>query len=293
MIIKKIRTLSKFIFWNNWGKPRILGRIFFTSTFGNFTHSKITRFLNEEDIVLDIGARKAPYTKYQKIKALVGIDIPSESEGYLGWEEDSFGFSNPNIYCVYGDCEKLPFHEDVFDKVIMTEVIEHIVNDNAALSEISRVLCKEGSLIITTPNGSQVKNNNPHHIRHYNPLDLEKLLKKYFEDVEIKVHFPNIGFYVKQYLPNNNFIIKKLFWKYYYELWLKFQGKLRYKEGYTIYATCSKPVNSNSSPDSNFALKKILVCPECKGNLFFATDCSTCKKCNKTYKNKNKIPYLL
>ena len=91
MIIKKIRKFSKFLFWNKWGKPRILGRIFFTSTFGNYTHSKITRFLNEDDIVLDVGARKFPYTKYQKIKALVGIDIPSESEGYLGWDKDSFG----------------------------------------------------------------------------------------------------------------------------------------------------------------------------------------------------------
>jgi methionine biosynthesis protein MetW len=46
----------------------------------------------------------------------------------------------------------LPFSADHFDCVIFGEVIEHLVDPDAALREISRVLKAGGTLIVTTPN---------------------------------------------------------------------------------------------------------------------------------------------
>lgn len=46
----------------------------------------------------------------------------------------------------------LPYLDASFDLVLMTEVIEHLENHRAALSELARVLRPGGRLILTTPN---------------------------------------------------------------------------------------------------------------------------------------------
>lgn len=52
-----------------------------------------------------------------------------------------------------GDVTKgLPFADEHFDCVIFGEVIEHIVDPDAALRELGRVLRRNGTLIVTTPN---------------------------------------------------------------------------------------------------------------------------------------------
>lgn len=47
---------------------------------------------------------------------------------------------------------RLPFKDNSFDLILCTEVIEHVNNQNKALSEIFRVLKKGGYLVLTTPN---------------------------------------------------------------------------------------------------------------------------------------------
>ena len=45
----------------------------------------------------------------------------------------------------------LPFKDDSFDKILCLDVLEHIENDFLACSEFSRVLKKQGTLIIHVP----------------------------------------------------------------------------------------------------------------------------------------------
>lgn len=52
----------------------------------------------------------------------------------------------------YLDTEKFPFNNNYFNVVTCLDVIEHIKNPNFLLSEIYRVLEKEGILILSTPN---------------------------------------------------------------------------------------------------------------------------------------------
>lgn len=58
----------------------------------------------------------------------------------------------PNINIVLADIETLPFRQECFDLIICTEVLEHIINTDGALSELRRVLRKEGRTIISVPN---------------------------------------------------------------------------------------------------------------------------------------------
>ena len=50
-----------------------------------------------------------------------------------------------------GDATRLPFRNETFDRIIASEVLEHIYNDEDALSELFRVLKPQGILAITVP----------------------------------------------------------------------------------------------------------------------------------------------
>jgi len=52
---------------------------------------------------------------------------------------------------VQGDALNLPFPDGTFDRVICSEVLEHIPNDQGAMAELTRVLRPGGTMAITIP----------------------------------------------------------------------------------------------------------------------------------------------
>lgn len=50
-----------------------------------------------------------------------------------------------------GDALNLPFRDETFDKIICSEVMEHVSDDNRACAELARVLKKDGRIAITVP----------------------------------------------------------------------------------------------------------------------------------------------
>jgi len=61
--------------------------------------------------------------------------------------------NDKKIKLVYGDLmEKLPFKNNLFDKIVMSEVSEHLPDDVKGLKEVFRVLKKRGTLCLTVPN---------------------------------------------------------------------------------------------------------------------------------------------
>ncbi|MFH1391816.1 MAG: class I SAM-dependent methyltransferase [Candidatus Diapherotrites archaeon] len=80
--------------------------------------------------------------------------------------------------------EKIPFEENEFDSVFAGELIEHLEKPELFLKETNRVLRKNGSLVLTTPNRKSLVNRifksyeTPIHINLFNYPQLEKLLKK-------------------------------------------------------------------------------------------------------------------
>ena len=49
------------------------------------------------------------------------------------------------------DAQHLPFRDESFDVILMTEVLEHLQYPQEALQGIARVLCPNGELILTVP----------------------------------------------------------------------------------------------------------------------------------------------
>lgn len=58
----------------------------------------------------------------------------------------------PGVRVVNASAYALPFPDDAFDRIVFSEVIEHIPDDARAMREITRVLAPGGILALTTPN---------------------------------------------------------------------------------------------------------------------------------------------
>ncbi len=78
----------------------------------------------------------------------------------------------------------IPYPDASFDCVITFQVIEHINEDVAFVSEIARVLRPGGRLIVTTPNAPISLTRNPWHVREYCADELHNLLSLHFEQIE-------------------------------------------------------------------------------------------------------------
>lgn len=107
--------------------------------------------LNDDDIVLDCGCGEGFYVKLLSELyncKIVGLDHDLEllevAKRRVG-NRDNVGFQ-------FGDINHLPFDDETFDKIILSEVLEHISDDERALQEVYRVLKKGGVLALTVPN---------------------------------------------------------------------------------------------------------------------------------------------
>lgn len=59
----------------------------------------------------------------------------------------------PNGFaCMQAIGESLPFGDDIFDCILLSEVVEHLETPQISIREAVRVLCPGGRLLVTTPN---------------------------------------------------------------------------------------------------------------------------------------------
>ena len=107
--------------------------------------------LKNGDKILEVGCGRGFYAHIIGVffpkTSYIGIDINGE---YLRTAKVFAQASNVNFRKT--DATKLPFADKVFDKIICSEVLEHIKNDRMALSELYRVLRPNGIAVITVPN---------------------------------------------------------------------------------------------------------------------------------------------
>lgn len=100
------------------------------------------------DVGVGYGAYMKPILKRYTVPCYIGVDLLLDHLRTIKKEDLNLG--NPNLFIATADA--LPFQDEIFDAVLLIEVLEHIANDAAALKEISRVMKPEGVLIVTAPN---------------------------------------------------------------------------------------------------------------------------------------------
>ena len=89
--------------------------------------------------VLDVGCGSKPYRAYFPSGDYVGMEISASS-------------ARPEIKAdVYYSGDEFPFPEQTFDHVVSFQVLEHVEHPAFLVSEISRVLKKDGTVLLTVP----------------------------------------------------------------------------------------------------------------------------------------------
>ncbi len=97
--------------------------------------------------MLDIGCGNGVQTVYFKddVKRLVGLDMVPIQQTETPVDGAAFDF-------IRGGALELPFISDLFDVVTSIEVLEHLLDDGQAVSEVVRVLKPGGVFFLTVPN---------------------------------------------------------------------------------------------------------------------------------------------
>lgn len=114
--------------------------------------------LDNGDLVLDMGcgAGRHAFESLRRGARVVALDY-SHSEltavRDLFWamgEAGQIGEGGASMG-VRGDALRLPFRDGTFDRIIASEVLEHLPADGAAIAELVRVLRPGGTIAVTVP----------------------------------------------------------------------------------------------------------------------------------------------
>lgn len=118
---------------------------------------------------------------------------------------------NPDAKIVQGDAEALPYESNTFDVVFMTEALEHMLDYDKALSEVSRVLKPKGIFIVTVPNRDWASFDFYDKIRNKNKQPIDD---HYFRIAEIKNHLHKNSFKILRYQGSDNLFYYAPYHKY-------------------------------------------------------------------------------
>lgn len=147
--------------------------------------------------VLDLGCNNGYGTAILQAQCqeVIGVDISPKA---IAEARQRFGQAGIEFRLVDG--VQLPFEAERFEAVVSFQVIEHISDYAAYLSEIRRVLVPGGLALLATPNAEirldpGMKPWNPFHIREFTGAELKELLQSYFSQVTIRGLFAKEDLY--------------------------------------------------------------------------------------------------
>ncbi len=147
--------------------------------------------LKPGSILLDAGAGEQQYKKFCSHLEYVSQDFAAykpESTN-SGLQMQGWDYGNLDIV---SDITKIPRDENSFDAILCTEVFEHIPDPIAAIKEFSRLLRKDGTLILTAPFCSMT---------HFAPYHFYTGFSKYFYQHHLQAN----GFEILELTSNGNY----------------------------------------------------------------------------------------
>ncbi|MBT8328040.1 MAG: class I SAM-dependent methyltransferase [Bacteroidia bacterium] len=127
--------------------------------------------LNILNVGVATGATSEMLSKYGNV---VSVEYDEECCKFLK--------EKTGIEAINASLTELPFETDTFDLVCAFDVIEHIEDDKLAISEVNRVLRKDGHYYITVPAFQFLWSNHDvvnHHYRRYTKRNLNSLFSSF------------------------------------------------------------------------------------------------------------------
>jgi len=106
--------------------------------------------IEKDDRVIEIGCGAGNIIEKAPSGKLFGTDI---SPSILSKAKHKL---NQKVHLFLADAQNLPCKDQIFTKVICSEVLEHILDPVSALNEIARILKIQGIAIISIPNESLI-----------------------------------------------------------------------------------------------------------------------------------------
>ncbi len=143
---------------------RNLGAIIIDSLRHRFIEQAFDQ-LEKKERLLDLGCGVKPFQPIydKKVKESFGIEVETTLHDQSRVDK-------------FYDGRNIPFSDASFDVVFSTEVMEHVPDPNHFLSEIHRVLKKDGIAILTVPFFVPL-HEQPHDYYRYTSFGLEHLVK--------------------------------------------------------------------------------------------------------------------
>jgi SAM-dependent methyltransferase len=127
--------------------------------------------------VLDLGCGIGH--SYRELSPRVSVGVDLDPAVLAGQERET----------VAADMRRLPFGEGSFASVISVQSIEHVPDPESVLSEVLRVLEREGRAVLVTPNrltfGPPEEIIDPYHYVEYDAAQLGALCERFFACVEV------------------------------------------------------------------------------------------------------------
>jgi ubiquinone/menaquinone biosynthesis C-methylase UbiE len=186
-----------------------------------------------KDTFLDIGVGGSGYTVIEAARKgywSIGVDISMEGIRKAHKFASTSLTTKSTKLCDFLVCsaEKLPFKDQAFGKICSVALLEHVADDDSAISEISRVIAFKGKVFIAVPNAYQnmppfirffyrSHDRKVGHLRHYT---VEELIKKFFLkgmvflNVTYIANFPKIVQYALSLLfPRFKKSNSRIWWK--------------------------------------------------------------------------------
>lgn len=107
-------------------------------------------------VAIDVGAGRGHVTGFLKMLG---------AEAYaLDIDTNSLRESSVRKCFIQGDALQIPIRDASIDLILAFEIVEHLENPDAAISEIYRCLKEGGTLLLTTPTPKSRSANYPGHI---------------------------------------------------------------------------------------------------------------------------------
>ncbi len=140
----------------------------------------------KDKIILDIASGEGYGSNLMSMKAafVYGVDIDADTI-----KDAQQKYSKKNIKFIEGSTSSIPLETNSVDVVVSFETLEHHNEHDEMFKEIKRVLRKDGTLIISTPDKHYYSDmrsyNNPYHIKELYKNEFVDLVSEFFSEKQI------------------------------------------------------------------------------------------------------------